>query len=78
MQEIFENCFPDKVAPVLGYQSAAHFIFDPLLSMLTAGTNPIQMQGASFCIKYLIEYFLDQREVGDLQAEMIEIVERLH
>lgn len=36
------------------------------------------MQGASFCIKYLIEYFLDQREMGDLQAEMVDLVERLH
>jgi len=80
LQEIFENCFPVKSAPVLGYQSAAHFIFDPLLSMLTAGTNPVQMQGASFCIKYLIEYFLDQRESAsaDLQLEMIDIVEKLH
>jgi hypothetical protein len=41
LQEIFESCFPDRNAPVLGYQTAANFIFDPLLGLLTAGTNKL-------------------------------------
>ena len=41
LQEIFENCFIDRAAAVLGYQSAANFIFDPLLTLLTGGSNTI-------------------------------------
>jgi hypothetical protein len=31
LQEILESCFLDRTAPVLTYQTAANFIFDPLL-----------------------------------------------
>jgi len=47
------------MAPVLGYQTAANFIFDPLLGFLTSGNNTMQMQAASFCIKHLLDYFIE-------------------
>jgi hypothetical protein len=41
LQEIFENCFIEKNEPVLSYRSAANFIFEPLLNLLTGGNNPV-------------------------------------
>ena len=43
LQDIFENCFPNMNEPVLGYQTAANFIFDPLLGQLTTGSNVLAM-----------------------------------
>eukprot|EP00347_Sterkiella_histriomuscorum_P002230 403368970 len=36
--------------------NAGQFIIEPLMKILASGRDPIQQQGASFCINYLIEY----------------------
>lgn len=47
---------------------------------MAPGTSVFVQQGASYCLQYLIEHFIELRAEGEAQKqiEMLEILEKVH
>jgi len=63
LAEILDNCFPDRTTD--GLESVANMFIEPLLKFLRGGFDRMQQKGASYCIKHLIENFIE-KEYTDL------------
>mmetsp|Transcript_43223 Transcript_43223/g.41572 ORF Transcript_43223/g.41572 Transcript_43223/m.41572 type:complete len:175 (-) Transcript_43223:1601-2125(-) len=61
--EILENCFPFRL--IHGNESVSTLLIEPLLKFHEQGLDTVKQMGASFCLKFLIEYFI-YKGYGDM------------